>query len=41
MRTNISFDNNYIKCESKREKDKILSIKEYLHMIRPYLRHNK
>ena len=29
--------NNYIECESKRDKNKILSTKEYLDMIRPYL----
>ena len=37
---NISvFDNknNYIEYESKGDKDKILSVKEYINMIRPYL----
>ena len=28
---------SYIVYESKRDKDKILSIKEYLAMVRPYL----
>ena len=38
---NVSdFDNNdnYTECESKRDKDKTLSITEYLNMTRPYLR---
>ena len=30
-------NNNYIEYESEGDKDKILSIKEYLRMIRPYL----
>ena len=34
--TNDTFNSNYIQYESKREKDKTSSIKEYL-MIRPYL----
>ena len=34
---NNTFDNNYIQYESKGDKDKILSIREYLNMIRPYL----
>ena len=34
---NNAFNNNYIKCESKGDKDKILTIREYLNMIRPYL----
>ena len=29
--------NNYIQYESKGDKDKILTIREYLNMIRPYL----
>ena len=35
--TNSAFNNNYIPYESKGYKDKNLSIKEYLDMIRPYL----
>ena len=35
--TNSAFNNNYIQYESKGYKDKNLSIKEYLDMIRPYL----
>ena len=35
--TNDAFNSNYIQYESKREKDKTSSIKEYLSMIRPYL----
>ena len=35
--TNDTFNSNYIQYESKREKDKTSSIKEYLSMIRPYL----
>ena len=34
---NSLFNNNYIQYESKRDKDKILAISEYLDMIRPYL----
>ena len=34
---NTAFNNNYIEYESKGDKDKILTISEYLHMIRPYL----
>ena len=34
---NGAFDNNYIQYESKGDKDKILAIREYLNMIRPYL----
>ena len=34
---NGAFNNNYIKYESKGDKDKILTINEYLDMIRPYL----
>ena len=38
IRTINVFDNknNYIKYESKGDKDKILSVKEYLYMIIPY-----
>ena len=32
-----AFNNNYIQYESKGDKDKILTISEYLDMIRPYL----
>ena len=32
-----AFNNNYIKYESKGDKDKILMPNEYLNMIRPYL----
>ena len=32
-----AFDNNYIQYESKGDKDKILTIREYFDMIRPYL----
>ena len=35
--TNSAFNSNYIEYESKGDKDKILLIKEYLDMIRPYL----
>ena len=31
-----SFNNNYAQYESKGDKNKILSIREYLNMIRPY-----
>ena len=36
--TNDAFNSNYIEYESKGDKDKTLSIKEYLKMIIPYLR---
>ena len=35
--TNHDFNRDYIEYESKGDKDKILSIKEYLDMIKPYL----
>ena len=35
--TNSAFNNNYTLYESKRNKDKNLSIKEYLDMIKPYM----
>ena len=35
--TNDGFNNNYIKYESNGDKDKTLTIKEYLDMIKPYL----
>ena len=34
---NTAFNNNYIQYESKGDKDKILTISEYLDVIRPYL----
>ena len=34
---NGAFNNNYIQYESKGDKDKILTVNEYLDMIRPYL----
>ena len=34
---NDAFNNNYIQYESKGDKDKILTISEYLNNIRPYL----
>ena len=37
IRTNSAFNNNFIKYESKGDKDEILSVKEYLYMIVPYL----
>ena len=37
IKVNTAFNNNYIKCESKGDKDKILTLNEYLNMIRPYL----
>ena len=36
-KTISAFDNNYIQYESIGDKDKTLTIKEYLDMIRPYL----
>ena len=38
IKTKSAFDGNYIEYESKGGKDKNLSPKEYLDMIRPYLR---
>ena len=38
VRTNHFFHSNHIEYESNGDKDKILSIKEYLHIIRQYLR---
>ena len=37
IKSNGAFNSNYIEYESKGNKDKTLSIKEYLDMIRPYL----
>ena len=34
---NDAFNNNYIQYDSKGDKDKILTIREYLNMTRPYL----
>ena len=38
IKTNDAFNSNYIEYEYKGDKNKTLSIKEYLNMIRPYLR---
>ena len=38
IRTKIAFNDNYIDYVSKGDKDKNLSLKEYLNMIKPYLR---
>ena len=38
---NSAFNGKYIEYESRGDKDKNLSPKEYLDMIRPYLRDNK
>ena len=38
IRTKIAFNDNYIEYVSKGDKDKNLSLKEYLNMIKPYLR---
>ena len=38
IKTKSAFNGNYIEYESKGDKDKNLSPKEYLDMIRPYLR---
>ena len=35
--TNGAFNNNYIQYESKGDKDKVLTLSEYLDMIKPYL----
>ena len=35
--TSGAFNNNYIQYESRGNKDKISTISEYLHMIKPYL----
>ena len=37
IKTNDAFNSNYIEYESKGNKNKTLSIKEYLNNIRPYL----
>ena len=38
IKTNDGFNSNYIEYESIGDKNKTLSIKEYLNMSRPYLR---
>ena len=38
IKTKIAFNDNYIEYESKGDKDKNLSAKEYFDIIRPYLR---
>ena len=38
IRTNSSFNDNYIEYERNGDKNKTLSIKKYLNMIKPYLR---
>ena len=38
IETKSSFDNNYIEYESKGEKNKNLSLEDYLNIIRPLLR---
>ena len=38
-RTSNVFSGNYIEYKSNRDKGKILSLKDYLNMIRPYLNH--
>ena len=37
IKTKGAFNNNYIEYESRGDKDKRLSVKEYLYMIMPYL----
>ena len=37
IRVNTAFNNNYVKYESKGDKDKILTLNEYLDVIRSYL----
>ena len=39
MRTNDSLSNNHIEYEGNRDKNEILSIKEYLEEIKSYLKH--
>ena len=38
IKTNDAFNSNYIEYESKGDKNKTLLIKEYLNMIKPFLR---
>ena len=37
IKTKDAFNNNYIEYESRGDKDKRLSVREYLYMIMPYL----
>ena len=37
IKRNGAFDDNYIEYQSKQNEDKILSIKEYLNIFKPYL----
>ena len=37
IKTKGTFNNNYIEYKSRGDKDKILSVREYLYMIMPYL----
>ena len=37
IKTKGTFNNNYIEYESRGDKDKRLSVREYLYMIMPYL----
>ena len=37
IKTYEAFDNSYVEYQSEGDKNKILSIKEYIHMIRQYL----
>ena len=37
IKINSAFNNNYIEYQSNRDKDKKLSIEEYLNLIKPYL----
>ena len=39
IKTKGAFNNNYIECESSRDKHKNLSHEDYLDIIRSYLRH--
>ena len=38
IKTEYPFNNNYVECESRGDKDKNLSPKEYFNKIIPYLR---
>ena len=38
LKTNNAFNSNYIEYESKGDKNKTLSIKEHLNMVRLYVR---
>ena len=37
VRSSNAFNNNYVEYESNGDKDKILTVKEYLDMIKQYL----